>query len=350
MQTFDIQSDASLQALNTLAVPARAAYFVAARSLQDLNAALDFARMKKLQVLALGGGSNLVFEHDHPGLVIHNQLYGKKIISETSGELLLEVASGESWSQLVEDCTGRGWYGLENLALIPGTVGAAPIQNIGAYGTELAEVFDSLDYVITGQQQNPEQHYTLRKADCEFGYRDSIFKHALSNQSFITRVRLKLSKTPQHRTLYPSLAHYLEAYQLSDTPQNVFSAVCAIRKSKLPDPALIPNSGSFFKNPLIDTNHFNQLKQRYPEAVGYRADDQKTKVAAGWLIEQTGWKGKTIDGIGMHSKQALVLVNPGERSGKAVLTIARQVIRDVQLKFNIQLEIEPRGEHGQALA
>jgi len=348
-----VQNQVPLQALNTLAIPARAAHFCMVRNLDELKVALDYAVSNQLSILPLGGGSNLVFEHDYTGLVIHNQLRGSKIIEENSDGLILEVAAGESWSQLVEDCTRRGWHGLENLALIPGTVGAAPIQNIGAYGVELADIFVSLDYIDIRQHRSQPgllQPLSLNKADCAFAYRDSIFKHSLSNLSFITGVRLKLSKDPQNRVHYPALSDYLTSHHLSDTPENIFSAVCSIRKAKLPNPAYIPNAGSFFKNPLISEDRFKQLKQRYPGIIGYPAGNQTIKVAAGWLIEQAGWKGKTRNGVGMHEKQALVLINPGKQPGEAVLNIAHQVIKDVWGQFQIQLEIEPRGERGQILS
>jgi len=353
MPGLTVQTQVPLQAFNTLAIPVNASHFCTVQNLDQLKAALDYAAINQLSILPLGGGSNMVFEHAPPGLVIHNRLHGRKIIEENINDLILEVAAGESWPKLVEDCTRQGWYGLENMALIPGSVGAAPIQNIGAYGIELADVFDSLDYVDTRQhrpQHDQLQRYRLDKTDCQFGYRDSVFKHALNNQSFITCIRLRLSKTPQSVTHYPALSHYLALHQLDNTPENIFSAVCSIRKAKLPDPAHIPNAGSFFKNPLISINQFERLKQHYPEAIGYPADGQKIKVAAGWLIEQAGWKGKILNGVGMHDKQALVLINPGKQSGEAVLDVAHQLVKDIQEQFEITLEIEPRGERGQALA
>jgi len=290
------------------------------------------------------GGSNTLFTENFSGLVIHNQLSMCNLIQEDEESVLIEVASGGSWHTLVGLCVKQGWYGIENLALIPGTTGAAPIQNIGAYGVELADVFESLDYVSLDHHDPDAAELNIRTLDkdaCNFAYRDSIFKHQLNNTCFITCIRLRLNKKPRVSITYPPLAAWLKKQELPATPENIFKAVCAIRSSKLPDPSNIPNAGSFFKNPIIDLTQYGKLLKLHPDIIAFPAGKSQMKLAAGWLIEQCGWKGKTINGIGMHEQQALVLINPGKASGTDILNFAYSVAQAVRDKYNVELEIEP---------
>lgn len=340
----NMQKQVSLQPFNTLAVNVEAKCYVNLSQLEDLKAALDYAIEHSLPVLPLGGGSNTVFTENFAGLVIHNHLSMCNVLQEDEESILIEAASGGNWHTLVGLCVKQGWYGIENLALIPGTTGAAPIQNIGAYGVELADVFESLDY-INIDRHNPDAAdlniQTLDKEACKFGYRDSIFKHELSNICFISCIRLRLHKKPRVSITYPPLAAWLNKQQLPATPENIFKAVCAIRSSKLPDPVKIPNAGSFFKNPVISLKQYGKLLKSFPDIIAFPAGESQMKLAAGWLIEQCGWKGKTIDGVGMHGQQALVLINPGKVSGEDILNFAHSVAQSVHDKFEINIDIEP---------
>jgi UDP-N-acetylmuramate dehydrogenase len=232
----------------------------------------------------------------------------------------------------------QGYYGLENLALIPGSVGAAPIQNIGAYGVELESCFEFL----CGIDLTTEQEVTLRREDCQFGYRDSIFKHALKDKIIITSVALKLSKVPELVLDYPALAQSIDQSATSVSAKQVAETVIAIRQSKLPDPIDVPNAGSFYKNPIVLEKKYSALKNEYPELVAYPLGSGQYKLAAGWLLDKAGWKGKVIDGINMHDKQALVLTNPYHASGKTILDFSERLCQSIQDQFGVSLEIEPQ--------
>jgi UDP-N-acetylmuramate dehydrogenase len=330
---FDIQK------FNTLAVPAIARYFVDVQSEEDLREAMVFAKTENLPLLVLGGGSNIVLRADFPGLVIHMKSRGLDVIAENEEAVLLRAAAGENWHHLVTYALGNGYYGLENLSLIPGSVGAAPIQNIGAYGVELKDVFLEL----TAVNIQSGLTVTFNKESCRFGYRDSIFKQSLKDQYVITSVTLKLRKAPQLNLNYPALRSALgDVPENEISPEQVSAAVIAIRQSKLPDPGKIPNVGSFFKNPVIPADQFKLLMQRFPGLVSYPAGEHQVKLAAGWLIDQANWRGREIDGVKVHAEQALVLTNPGKRSGAAVLQLAAQVVASVKEKFGVDLEMEPR--------
>ena len=329
----------NLQKFNTLAVPANSNYFVSVKDDEELREALAFARAEKLPLLPLGGGSNIVLRDDFPGLVIHLKSQGKEVVAEDDNYVWLKVAAGENWHQLVEYSLANGFYGLENLSLIPGSVGAAPIQNIGAYGVEIRELLVEL----TALDIRSGLTITFTNESCQFGYRDSIFKNALKDQYIITSVTLRLHKNPQVNVTYPALRAALA--NLSDTeitPEEVSRAVVAIRTNKLPDPAEIPNVGSFFKNPVIAAATYETLKQRYPGVVAYPAGEGQTKLAAGWLIDQAGWRGKEAAGAAVHKDQALVLTNPNKTSGEAVLALADLIKQSVFEQFGLLLEMEPR--------
>lgn len=336
--TLNVRQQVSLRQLNTLAVECSAAYLVDISAAQHIPEAVEFARSRHLPIMVLGAGSNILFSGDYTGVVLNIQTRGVTY-SGNGAQVLVEAAAGENWHQLVMNCLQRGYYGIENLALIPGTVGAAPVQNIGAYGVEL----DSVVEAVHGWHMESKCWMTLSREQCEFAYRDSIFKRALRDHFVITSVTLNLTTETKVHTEYAALSDYLDANGISQpTPLDVADAVIAIRRSKLPDPEEIPNAGSFFKNPVISAADFVKLRQQFPGIVAYPVDDASVKLAAGWLMEQAGWKGVQQDGVGFHAEQALVLVNPGAVGGAAVMAVADAARRDVQDKFGVTLEVEPR--------
>ncbi|MEW5250238.1 UDP-N-acetylmuramate dehydrogenase [Microbulbifer discodermiae] len=334
-----IHTDVDLQPLNTLAIAAKADFFARVTSLEQLLEVLEFSRHRQLPVLPLGGGSNIVLTGDFPGLVIHLQLQGVSMV-DTGEDTLVTAAAGENWHQLVMRTVEQGIGGLENLALIPGCIGAAPIQNIGAYGVELRDIFWDLTavHIASGEQQK------FSANDCQFEYRSSVFKGRALDQFVITRVRMRLPRRWVPRIDYPALQHYFNEHQLDaaeQRPDQIARAVIAIRSSKLPDPAEIPNAGSFFKNPLVSESCYFALKQRYPELVAFPAGE-RWKLAAGWLIERAGWRGKRLNNVGVHQRQALVLINPGRGPGAEVTRLAAEIATDIYQKFGVELEPEPR--------
>ncbi|GHA11801.1 UDP-N-acetylenolpyruvoylglucosamine reductase [Arenicella chitinivorans] len=329
-----LQADADLRHYNTLGVPARARYLTVVNSTTLLTQALQFAHEANLAVLVLGQGSNTVLTRDFDGLVIHNQLRGVDVIQETDSYVELRVAAGENWHQFVSFAVTKHWYGVENLALIPGLVGAAPIQNIGAYGVEVKDVITAVEYV----DRTTLAIQTLSNDACQFAYRDSVFKNALCDATVITAVQIRLNKRAALNLDYPALAD-----QAGKQPslESVFDAVCRIRTQKLPDPAAIPNAGSFFKNPVVTTEHHQRLKSQFPDLIGFATDDGY-KLAAGWLIDQAGWKNKEISGVRVHRQQALVVINPSNRSGADVMALAAAIQQDIVRIYDVQLEVEPR--------
>ncbi|WP_226661721.1 UDP-N-acetylmuramate dehydrogenase [Microbulbifer aggregans] len=334
-----IRSDFDLQPFNTMTIAARAKYFADATSLEDLRAALDFARENQLPILPLGGGSNIVLTGDFPGLAVHVGLKGL-VLDDQGDYTQITAAAGENWHQLVMRSVAEGLGGLENLALIPGNIGAAPIQNIGAYGVELKDSFHSL----TAMEVATGNLVEFSAEECRFGYRDSMFKQDGRDRYLICEVRLRLSHSWQPQVSYPALQQYFSSNGVAmDTlkPEVIAEAVIAIRNSKLPNPVQIPNAGSFFKNPVVDVDQYTSLRQQHPELVAYAAGDN-WKLAAGWLIDQAGWRGFERDGVGVHKQQALVLVNPGHRCGSQIVRLAMDIAADVKAKFGVDLEPEPR--------
>jgi len=330
---ISILKDFDLKKFNTMGLSSKASFFVEVDSISDLRKAIEFAKEKKLEILVLGGGSNILFKSDFRGLVIHNALKGKEFNKPTE----LRVSSGENWHELVLFCVENELYGIENLSLIPGSVGAAPIQNIGAYGVELESVFISLEALIieTGELR------TFTKKNCKFGYRDSIFKRELKGKVVIVSVTLGLTKELKINTTYKALSEKLSEKGIIDPDiKDVSRAVIEIRQSKLPDPDEIGNTGSFFKNPVISTEHFNQLKIEYPEIPSYPITERQVKVPAGWLIDKAGWKGKRVGNAGVHAKQALVLVNYGNATGEEIWNLAKEICLSIHTKFEITLTPE----------
>ena len=290
------------------------------------------------ETLILGGGSNILFTRDFEGLVIHNNIKGIEIIEEDDTSALVRVASGEVWQDFVEFALDHELGGVENLSLIPGTVGAAPIQNIGAYGVELKEVMVSLEAIekATGRKQE------FTNLECRFGYRDSIFKNELKDQFIITSVLFKLSKNADVNTSYGAINDVLEMKGIANPGiRDVSKAVIEIRQSKLPDPARIGNAGSFFKNPVVDKLDYEGLKTEFPEIPGYPAEST-VKIPAAWLIDQCGWKGYTRGNVGVHKNQPLVIVNYGGGTGAEIYDLAMEVRESVANKFGVGLEPEPR--------
>lgn len=329
----------NLQKFNTLAVPALAQYYVSVKTDDELREALAFARTENLPLLLLGGGSNIVLRDDFPGLVIHIKSLGREVVDENDEFVWLKVAAGENWHQLVEYSLHNALFGLENLSLIPGSVGAAPIQNIGAYGVEIKEMVAELSALNI----RSGLLVTFTNESCHFAYRDSIFKQALKDQYVITSVTFRLHKKPNLNLTYPALrAFFSDMAEAAISPQQVSDAVISIRQSKLPDPAVIPNVGSFFKNPVIDQTQFEILKEQHPNIVAYPTAGDQIKLAAGWLIDKAGWRGKEVSDAVVHEQQALVLTNPHKSSGMAVLNLAELIKQSVFEQFGVMLEMEPR--------
>ncbi|MDO8909822.1 MAG: UDP-N-acetylmuramate dehydrogenase [Pseudohongiella sp.] len=332
------QSDVDLRRLCSFATAARARFFVALEQEDELPATLDEANDKDLPVLIMGGGSNMLLTENYPGLVVKIDLKGISVRADSSSadHVLLNAAAGENWHALVEYCLDNSFYGIENLALIPGSVGAAPVQNIGAYGVELSDVLVSVRYFDLRFQQVVQ----LSAQECQLAYRDSIFKQALKGSAVILSVCLRLAKKPDLKIAYPALQQAL--HDISDpSARDVFNAVCAVRRSKLPDPAVLGNAGSFFRNPVVSRTLYQTLLQQWPELPSYATDNpEKVKLPAAWLIERAGWKGKRHGDAGVHEQQALVLVNYGQATGLQILQLAKAVARSVQQQFNISLEPE----------
>lgn len=333
---IEILSSVSLEGRNSLALPGRAEYFCSVTDEQQIAQALDYARTHGLQVTALGGGSNLVLAGDIAGLVIYLDLKGISCVQKQEDTVHIEFAAGENWHQAIEHCLQQGWYGLENLSLIPGNMGAAPIQNIGAYGVELCDCFVALRAIdiATGEP------VTMDKLACEFGYRDSIFKHRYKNRYLITQVTLALSVRPRVNIQYPALAEALSA-EHQPSPERVSATVCAIRRAKLPDPAQLPNAGSFFKNPVVAAELLEPLLAANPNMPYYSMPGGGAKIPAAWLIDQAGFKGMRSGNVGVHAHQALVLINLGG-TGAELLALANRIQSEVLQQFSIALEIEPR--------
>lgn len=322
--------------LNTLHVPAVARFYVDVDDTVALTDALAWAEQKGLQVLILGGGSNLVFDGDFSGLVIRICFRGRFWERALDHEATLVLGAGENWHDAVLYAARAGYRGIENLALIPGTAGAAPVQNIGAYGVELCDTLES----VTVLDRRTGDLIELNNEDCRFAYRDSLFKHSPGHY-IIVKIRLRLSRNTPLQLGYRDLEEYLDDRPRAElSAMDVAEAVMAIRRRKLPDPAIIPNAGSFFKNPVVDSEKFQELQSAYPEIVGY-PQAEGAKLAAAWLIDQCGWKGFRNQRVGVHNRQALVLINHSNGTGRDILNLAGQIRESVQAKFGVALEMEP---------
>jgi UDP-N-acetylmuramate dehydrogenase len=326
-----------LKAYNTFGIDVKARYFSTAGSTSEIISLVDFAKQRALTTLILGGGSNVLFTQDYHGLVILNKIPGIYIREVDENSVIITSGAGVIWNDLVSYSINHGFGGIENLSLIPGNVGAAPMQNIGAYGVELRDVFYTLDAIET----HSGIVKTFTPEECSFGYRTSVFKDTLKDKYIIVSVSLKLSKKPRLNISYGAIGEELERMHVSDpSVQDVSKAVCRIRMSKLPDPDILGNAGSFFKNPEVPDTFHNTLKDQFPDLVSYPVKDGRKKIAAGWMIEFCGWKGKVVGNTGAHKNQALVIVNYGNATGSEIQHLAEQIQVSVFGTFGIKLEPE----------
>lgn len=333
---MSIEEHKSLKEFNTFGIDCKARYFSSASSVLDIKQALS--SNVHPEHFILGGGSNMLLTGDVDAHVVHLNLKGVEIISENEDEVILNIMAGENWHELVMYCIDHDFGGIENLSLIPGNVGAAPIQNIGAYGVELKDVFERCSAIdITDLSERD-----FSNSECEFGYRDSLFKREAKGRYIITSVQLKLTKRNHKKnTSYGAIESWLEERNIDDPSiQDISNAVIAIRQSKLPDPEELGNSGSFFKNPVIDVAAFRKLRLEHPEAPFYEVSPTQIKVPAGWLIEKSGFKGKRFGDAGVHSRQALVLVNHGNATGAEIWNLAMDIQKKVREDFGIVIEPE----------
>ena len=329
-----IQTNKNLKEFNTFGISVKAEMFASFSTVNELKTILSHRNGKDL--LVLGGGSNLLLTKDFEGLVIKNEIKRFEVIEETENVVIVESGAGENWHEFVLNCIDKGFGGVENLSLIPGSVGASPMQNIGAYGVEIKDVFESLSafHIASG-----EIHY-FDKTKCEFGYRESIFKNKVKGEYIILTVTFRLTKNPTINSSYGAINEQLKVMGIENpTIQELSAAVIAIRQSKLPDPKIIGNAGSFFKNPTVEIALLEQIQKNYPDIPNYPALNGR-KLAAGWLIEKAGWKGRTFDNYGVHKLQALVLVNYGDCTGQEIFGLSSQIIQDVFEKFGVLLERE----------
>ncbi len=332
-----VQKDVQLKPYNTFGIEATAKYFVEVSSIEQLKEILQNPDYQSTKRLILGGGSNILLTKDFDGLVIKIAIKGFEVTQENKDNIWIKVGAGVVWHDLVMHCVNQNYAGMENLSLIPGTVGAAPMQNIGAYGIEIKEVFEQLEAleIETGEIR------TFDKVTCNFGYRESIFKHEAKGKYIILSVMFKLSKKPTFHVEYGAIKDTLAEMGVSEMSIKAISdAVIHIRQSKLPNPAEIGNAGSFFKNPEIPNAQFEALKAQFPTIPSYPVNETTTKVPAGWLIEQAGWKGQRFGNVGVHAKQALVLVNYGGGKGEEIRDLSQKIQASVKEKFGIQLSAE----------
>ncbi|MEO7055461.1 MAG: UDP-N-acetylmuramate dehydrogenase [Caldimonas sp.] len=335
---MQIESGVSLKPYNTFGLPAVAHTLVRITSDADVRRVVDDPQLGLSPKFILGGGSNIILTRDMPQVVLKVEVRGLRVAEEQAAAWIVEAGAGESWHDLVEYTLANGMPGLENLALIPGSVGASPVQNIGAYGVELQDRFDELDAVdlVTGRS------VSIGPQACAFGYRDSVFKHMLAGRSLITRVRFRLPKPWLPVLGYLELQKKMaETGIASPDARQIFDWVCAIRRAKLPDPAVVGNAGSFFKNPVVTPEQCRDIIGRDPEVVHYPMPDGSVKLAAAWMIDACGWKGKSVGDAGVYEKQALVLVNRGAAIGNEVMTLALAIQESVYGRFGIRLELEP---------
>lgn len=334
---MQIQENYSLQPLNTFGINVSAKKFAAFSNQNELAEILSQPDIVNLPLLLLGGGSNILLTKDVDGIVLKNEIKGIQEVHEDHEFVYVKVGAGENWHQFVQYCIRRNWAGVENLSLIPGNVGASPMQNIGAYGVELQDVFWDLE----AYHLRDKKMVTFTIGDCDFGYRESVFKRELKDQFVILTVTFQLRKKPIFKTSYGAITQQLEQMGVRELSiRSIADAVIAIRTSKLPDPKVIGNAGSFFKNPSVSKEQFKLLQAKFNSLVGHPNADGTIKIAAGWLIEQAGWKGYRKGDAGCHAKQALVLVNYGTATGKDILHLSNDIVQSVNEKFAITLEKE----------
>mgnify|MGYP005751826317 FL=1 len=333
---MNIQENISLKPFNTFGIDQNARFFVQVTSIEELKEALKFAKKANLEVFILGGGSNILLTQDLESLVIKLEIKGIELLQEDTDHVWIKSGAGEIWHDFVLFALENDWAGIENLSLIPGTVGASPMQNIGAYGVEVKDVFESLEAL--NRETLEVEVFDAQK--CQFGYRESVFKHELKGKYIICSVTFRLNKQPEFHTSYGAIQETLAKNGVRELSIRAISdAVIEIRQSKLPDPKVIGNSGSFFKNPTVSLEKYKELKEKHPSMPGYSQEDG-VKLAAGWLIEQAGWKGYRKGEIGVHDKQALVLVNHGNGKGKDLKQLSLTIQQSILEKFGVQLQPE----------
>ena len=334
---MNIQKDYNLLAHNTFGIDVRCKTFIEYSSEDDASDVSHLLKESKESLLIIGGGSNLLLTKDYEGTVIHSTIMGHEVMSESADEVLLRVGSGEVWDDIAAMCVTHGWYGAENLSLIPGEVGASAVQNIGAYGAEVKDLIDHVEAVeiATGKT------CVFSLADCQYGYRDSRFKHDWKNRYLITYVTYRLSRVPVQKTDYGNIRAEMERRGFSQVDaQQLRQIIIDIRNAKLPDPKVTGNAGSFFMNPIVSREKYEQLQALYPEMPHYYIDASHEKIPAGWLIEQCGWKGRKLGHAGVHDRQALVLVNCGGATGSEIVTLFQTIQHDVRERFGIDIHPE----------
>lgn len=331
---INIEKNISLQKFNTLNIPVLAKFFCCVKNEEELKEALAWAKLKKKKIFILGGGSNVLFSKDFSGLVIKNEIRGISLKKPKGGLVLVEAMSGENWTKLVDFTVKAKLYGLENLFLIYGTVGAAPVQNIGAYGVELKDSFFSLRAL----DLNSSKEKTFLAKDCHFAYRDSVFKNKYKGRYFILSVTFKLSCRKHFNLSYKGISEELARKGVRKPElKDLIKAIAAIRNSKLPSPGILPNAGSFFKNTEINKTRFNVLKKKYPNIPSFAGEKGKIKIPTAWLIDQANWRGRRLGPVSMFEKQALIMVNHGGAKAKDVLSLARKVKAAVKKKFGLDI-------------
>lgn len=329
-----MHTQANLQSFNTFGIQAQAAQLAEAHSVDEMRALIDAHGTPDL---VLGGGSNVLLRGDVDGFVLVNRIPGVEVVSQEGDRVRVRVGGGVVWHDFVLHCIDQGWAGVENLSLIPGSVGAAPMQNIGAYGVEIKDVFHRLEalHIASGEV------HTFNHQECAFGYRESVFKRALKGQHIIAHVEFDLSLTPTFHTEYGAIQAELETMGVTELSIRAISdAVIRIRQSKLPDPAQIGNAGSFFKNPVVPHAEYERIREAHPSVVAYPAGEGHMKLAAGWLIDQAGWKGHLRGTHGVHDRQALVLVNHGGAQGQDIWQLSEDILQDVKARYGVTLERE----------
>jgi len=326
-----------LKKYNTFGVDVETRFFVSIDNIDTLRSLILSKQLEEQEVCIIGEGSNTIFKTNFEGWVLKNDLKGIRVLQEDDEHVWVEAQAGENWHEFVNHCVENNWGGVENLSLIPGSVGAAPVQNIGAYGVELKDVFESL--IAVNMRSGRVERFSLNA--CRFGYRDSIFKNRLKGRYFIVSISLKLTKKNHNFNLsYGQVKEKMEQMGKDVNLKNISDTVCFIRRSKLPDPAVIGNCGSFFKNAIITTTKFEKIQKRFPEIPSYPVSDKKVKIPSAWLIEQCGWKGRRFGNIGVYDKHSLILVNHGGGTGREVAWLSEKIIESVYDKFSIEIERE----------
>ena len=332
---FEIKGNLSLKNYNTFGIDVQSRFFTDCSSVEEIVAFIQFYKKQDLPLMILGGGSNILFTKDFEGYILRPFIKGIEVIADTDVDVTLRVGAGEDWDEFVGYCVDNGWGGVENLSLIPGNVGTCPIQNIGAYGVEVKDVIEEVETI----EIETLKTHCYKNSECEFGYRDSIFKRKLKGKHIITHVNFRLKKVPEFKLDYGNLKEGLKRFEQVDL-KSIRQSVINIRNSKLPDPDEFGNSGSFFKNPVVHSEKAKRINEEYLEMPSYKISDEEVKIPAAWLIETAGWKGKRVGDAGVHERQALVLVNYGNASGEEIINLATQIQSSVKKQFDIELEME----------